>query len=82
MACGLMFAPRASSESREPAGLICAKTAGVRASGGIRADNTVDDAEAEQAVGLTQHGHRVGAAGWGLARRALRVLRLLEYQAT
>jgi hypothetical protein len=27
MACGLMFARRASSESREPAGLICAKTA-------------------------------------------------------
>jgi len=57
-----MFASRASSESRETAGSICANTAECEDFWESRADDAVHDAEAEQAIGLTQHGYRVGAA--------------------
>jgi hypothetical protein len=48
--------------------------------GESRADDAVDDAEAERAVGLTQHDHRVGAAVGSYGSGTV-VARLPKYQA-
>jgi hypothetical protein len=53
MACGLMFAPRRVPRAASRPGRFARTRPSARTSGKARADDAVDDAEAEQAVRLT-----------------------------